>query len=594
MGQAEFDWEREFSGAVRPGDLVAGKYRIEALAGVGGMGIVVTAWHAQIGERVAVKFLKPARLTNPTARQRFDREAQAAFRIRSEHVVRVHDMGKLDEGLPYMVMEYLEGRSLKQVLNEQGPLAIGTAALYVHQACDAIGQAHALGIVHRDLKPANLFLTHRADGSPCVKVLDFGIAKAKATHGSLTSAHRSLGTPKYMSPEQWLSAREASARTDIWALGAILFELVAGRSPFQTFNPDELRTMVLMSPAPSLLEVCPDAPAGLAAAVARCLERSPQNRFEDVAALGEALTEFAASPRDLAQANTGAGDSSPPEEAAVEAGPMRFRRPIRKTAEHVPPMAAPEAEDPTTLNLDAEQGRSVVAHAVARAQPSQPVSPEADAPIEGSSLDDDEPTRDTTMGQPAPTSTRGVEIPALVAASDRLAESAPAATAAALEDDAGLEPPTEVDRQGESELRRRPWLILGALGAAIALGVCAGGQWGEESTAESAQELSDLAADTDQAPPAATSPVVDTGPADPPADEPDPEGGTEDPSAEDEAVDAGEQPDAEADAKADAETEPPPRAQAARRPVRSWQPRRPTRYRPKRQPKKLFYNPTDL
>ncbi|MBW2524971.1 MAG: protein kinase [Deltaproteobacteria bacterium] len=314
MPKPELDWQNALLDAVHPGDLIADTYRVVGLAGVGAMGVVVEARHVNLGERVAIKFLRPARLDSPKARRRFYREARAAFRISSEHVVRVHDMGTTGDGIPYMVMEHLTGRSLKEVLADAGTLTVGTAAFYLSQACDAIDQAHALGIVHRDLKPSNLFLTLRPDGSACIKVLDFGIAKAHAHPGtaaeSFTSVHRFMGTPRYMAPEQWLSARNVTPATDIWALGAILFELVSGKHPYPFENLVELREAVLMTCAPPLKFARPDLPEELADIVARCLERRPHLRFSSAASLRGALDELTSpAPRRRGASAVAAGPS---------------------------------------------------------------------------------------------------------------------------------------------------------------------------------------------------------------------------------------------------------------------------------------------
>src|SRR3954470_13666053 len=211
---------------VQEGEILAGKYRVERVLGVGGMGVVVAATHLQLDERVAIKFLVPDALSSDEAVARFAREARAAVKIKSEHVARVIDVGTLDNGAPYMVMEYLEGGDLSRVLQAQGPLPVEDAVEYVLQACEAIAHAHVLGIVHRDLKPANLFLTKRNDGSQSVKVLDFGISKvlsgnsgASSSDAAMTRTRAVMGSPLYMSPEQMTSTRDVDGRTDIWALG---------------------------------------------------------------------------------------------------------------------------------------------------------------------------------------------------------------------------------------------------------------------------------------------------------------------------------------------------------------------------------------
>ena len=216
------------------GDVLAGKFRIERVLGVGGMGMVVSAMHLHLDERVAIKFLLPEALSNPEAVARFSREARAAVKIKSEHVARVIDVATLENGAPYMVMELLRGRDLSQMLQEEGALPAALAVQYVLQACEALAEAHAMGMVHRDLKPANLFLTARADGSPCVKVLDFGISKVTNMSGSgpdmgMTRTQVMMGSPLYMSPEQMASARDVDQRSDIWAVGTVLlFEKIFG------------------------------------------------------------------------------------------------------------------------------------------------------------------------------------------------------------------------------------------------------------------------------------------------------------------------------------------------------------------------------
>jgi serine/threonine protein kinase len=194
---------------VREGELLAGKYRVERVLGEGGMGVVVAARHVELDERVALKFLLPGTLGQPDAVARFLREARAAARIRSEHVARVTDVGTLETGVPYMVMEFLEGADLSRILREHGPLPIEDAVDYVVQTCEAIADAHALGIIHRDLKPANLMLVTRSDGGSCVKVLDFGISKVSGPGQdamAMTSTSTILGSPIYMSPEQMTSS----------------------------------------------------------------------------------------------------------------------------------------------------------------------------------------------------------------------------------------------------------------------------------------------------------------------------------------------------------------------------------------------------
>jgi serine/threonine-protein kinase len=283
---------------VRTGDVLAGKYRVDRVLGAGGMGVVVAAHHLQLDERVALKFLLPHATQDAQAVARFIREARAAVKIKSEHVARVGDVGQLENGAPYMVMEYLEGRDLSRWLEERGALPVEQAVDFVLQACVAVADAHALGIVHRDLKPANLFCVRRSDGHLTIKVLDFGISKVTDPGGSgghvaMTSTSAVMGTPLYMSPEQMRSTRDVDTRTDIWALGAVLHELVGGRPAFVAESVTELAIKVANDPPPPLRLFRPDAPPGLEAVVLRCLEKDRSRRYDHVGLLAVALLPFA-------------------------------------------------------------------------------------------------------------------------------------------------------------------------------------------------------------------------------------------------------------------------------------------------------------
>jgi serine/threonine protein kinase len=283
--------------AVHRGDILAGKYRVERVIGRGAMGIVVKAEALGYDEVLAVKFLVPEALAQEATVERFFREARATARLTSEHVARVHDVGFLDSGAPYMAMEYLEGTDLGALLKRRGALPAYEAALYVRQACEAIAEAHAAGIVHRDLKPANLFLTYRLDGSPCVKVLDFGISKLlfpTEDGRDLTLSNAVLGSPSYMSPEQIRSARTVDPSTDVWSLGVVLYQLVTGRLPFQAPNATDLITAVLKEAPAAPSASRRGLPLALDGVVLRCLEKDPRARYASVAALSAALLPFAA------------------------------------------------------------------------------------------------------------------------------------------------------------------------------------------------------------------------------------------------------------------------------------------------------------
>jgi serine/threonine protein kinase len=283
---------------VAPGQILAGKYRIERVLGEGGMGIVVEAHDTSLERRVAIKFLLPDFIKHAEAKERFIREARAAAKIQSEHVARVIDVSTLESGAPYMVMEFLEGSDLSKVIETSGPLSVEDATLYVIQACEALAEAHAYGIIHRDLKPANLFLAQQAGGSRKIKVLDFGISKtlaaadAKAS-GSLTRTSSMMGSPLYMSPEQMKSARDVDSRTDIWALGVILYEALTANPPFLGGSIPEISAKILLEDPRPVSELRPSVPKALSDLTSRALQKQPDKRFANVSELAIALLPFA-------------------------------------------------------------------------------------------------------------------------------------------------------------------------------------------------------------------------------------------------------------------------------------------------------------
>jgi serine/threonine-protein kinase len=278
---------------VQPGDVLLDKYRVERVLGQGGMGVVVAARHVELGELFAIKLLLPQGMRYPGAAPRFVREARASARLKGEHVAKVHDVGRLPDGLPYMVLEYLAGKDLKETLGERGPLPVDEAVTYFLQACEAVGEAHEHGIVHRDLKPANLFLARRHDGIPTVKVLDFGISRQlepedPEEHG-LTKTGMVLGTPNYMSPEQMTRGKEVDPRSDIWSLGCVLYELLTGHVPFRADMITELVGKVLQEQPAPLGAYRSDIPPIVEATVMRCLAKRPEHRFQSIHELAEAL-----------------------------------------------------------------------------------------------------------------------------------------------------------------------------------------------------------------------------------------------------------------------------------------------------------------
>jgi serine/threonine protein kinase len=280
---------------VFPGQILGGKYRVDRVLGAGGMGMVVSATHLQLDERVAIKFLLPEALKNPEAVARFGREARAAVKIRGEHVARVIDVGAFENGAPYMIMEHLDGRDLSAWITERGALPPSDAVDAVLQACEALAEAHSLGIVHRDLKPANLFLTRRPDGTPSVKVLDFGISQltnASASDNAMTKTSAIMGSPLYMSPEQMTASRDVDARTDVWAIGVVLYELLAGRTPFRAETLPEICGLILTAAPPAIRNFSPGIPDQLQNVVLRCLEKDRARRYQSVSELAQALAPF--------------------------------------------------------------------------------------------------------------------------------------------------------------------------------------------------------------------------------------------------------------------------------------------------------------
>jgi serine/threonine protein kinase len=328
---------------VAEGQILAGKYRIERILGEGGMGVVVAAHHLQLDERVAIKFLLPGALASPEAVARFAREARAAVKIKSEHVARVIDVGTLETGAPYLVMEFLKGSDLSVWLAQKGPLPVDQAIELVLQAAEAVAEAHGLGIIHRDLKPANLFVVRRPDGLDSVKVLDFGISKVTGVNGSgsdmgMTKTTAIMGSPLYMSPEQMAASRNVDARTDIWAFGVILHELLSGQVPFNGESLPEVCVKIATQPPLPLRNHRPDAPAALEAVILRCLQKDPKERYANVADMAIALAELGpkrakASAERIARVIQNAGLAS--EDTAIPPSSVG-RKSIRKDSSTMP------------------------------------------------------------------------------------------------------------------------------------------------------------------------------------------------------------------------------------------------------------------
>lgn len=311
----------------KPGDVVHGRYRVDFELGRGGMGVVLQAHDEMLGRDVALKVVLPRMLRSPEAIERFGNEAKSLAQLESRHVVRVLDFGTISsppasEGLPFMVLELLRGEDLFSVAAREGGLSPSRVVRYAIQACSGLAAAHAQGIIHRDLKPENLFLAIEPDGSECLKVLDFGIARSHSRR-ALTRGHVGVGSPGYMSPEQVEGTGRVDARSDIWGLGVVMYELLAHRPAFFGDNPQSLCLQILTADVKPLLEIKPTLPAALVFIVERCMQRDPAERFTNVAELAAALAPL--------------DDWSPESDAerirrrldAAEEGPISATRPQR-------------------------------------------------------------------------------------------------------------------------------------------------------------------------------------------------------------------------------------------------------------------------
>src|SRR5919112_1922061 len=283
------------------GQVLHGKYRIEEKIDEGGMGCVYRATHVLMEKTVAVKVLHPALAADDKIVARFTREAKAASRISHPHAINVTDFGESENGIVYLVMEYLRGRTLKDIVRSEGPMPLARVVEIVRQVSGALEAAHEQGVVHRDLKSDNIMLEEAAGGTDWAKVLDFGIAKIQQTTQSvhetdpgLTSPNLIIGTPQYMSPEQCSQASDIDTRSDLYSFGVILYEMLAGHVPFTGDSPTAIMMKHLQEPPPSILEERKDLPAGGGGGVAQALAKRPEDRYQKAGELYDALNTAAA------------------------------------------------------------------------------------------------------------------------------------------------------------------------------------------------------------------------------------------------------------------------------------------------------------
>jgi serine/threonine-protein kinase len=364
------------------GDVVDGKYRIEKKLGAGAMGMVYAAQHLQLEERVALKFLSPALRASAEAKARFQREAKATFSLRSEHVARVLDVGKLPSETPFIVMEFLDGKTLREHVSTHGLPNVAEAISFMLEACEGVAEAHTRGIVHRDLKPENLFVTKTGDGRPLIKVLDFGISKELLgpTGDSITGSDVLVGTPRYMAPEQFGRSSDVDARTDVWALGVILHYLLTGVTPFDAPSQVGIMNAILAGAPRAPSHSNPRVTAAIDEIVLRCLSRKKEGRFDSAGALRLALVQLdepatpAPAPRDpIAEPDTipgkkrVAGEKTASEKSAADDDTLAQKGLATDIDETTRRMKRTSSRPPRAMTSDEQSLPSIILSEEARA-----------------------------------------------------------------------------------------------------------------------------------------------------------------------------------------------------------------------------------
>jgi eukaryotic-like serine/threonine-protein kinase len=356
-----------------PGEIINDKYRVERLLGVGGMGAVAQATHLLRKAPVALKFMTPEIAARGSYVERFINEAVAASRIDSEHVVKIFDVAQLPDGTPFLVMEYLEGMDLAEVLAQDGDPGLASVPRCIHfavQILRGLQLAHDAGIIHRDMKPSNCFVIEREGEADFVKVFDFGISKLQqADDVKLTQTNSLLGTPLYMAPEQARSAKLVDHRTDLYAVGVILYELLTGKPPF--YSEDSFAALMIMiatDEAVALTELRPDIPPQLAAVVHRAFARDPNDRYQSAFELSEALAPWC---DDRSHAVI---DAARRRAARVTGLPATLLSPGQSTPAEAPTAASPatSAWPPKTEAVDPNPQTSHAGLSTTAAEPAPP------------------------------------------------------------------------------------------------------------------------------------------------------------------------------------------------------------------------------